>query len=83
MFSIRFASVKDVPLILTFIKKLAAFEKLAHEVVATEEVLKETLFGEKSPIEFYKSLGAEPMSDWTVYRVDERTLEKLACHNNA
>ena len=29
-------------------------------------------------IAFYKSLGAEPMSDWTVYRLTEETLEKLA-----
>ena len=29
-------------------------------------------------ITFYKSLGAEPMSDWTVYRLTEETLEKLA-----
>ena len=28
-------------------------------------------------IVFYKSLGAEPMSDWTVYRLTEETLEKL------
>ncbi len=29
-------------------------------------------------IDFYLSLGAEPMSDWTVYRIAEDTLEKLA-----
>ena len=28
-------------------------------------------------IDFYRSLGAEPMSDWTVYRLTEETLEKL------
>ncbi len=28
-------------------------------------------------IDFYLSLGAEPMSDWTVYRVAGRTLEEL------
>ena len=44
---IRPATVQDVPLILSFIKKLAAYEKLSHEVVATEETLKETLFGER------------------------------------
>ncbi len=45
MLSIRSAKVKDVPLILTFIKALAEYEKLLHEVVATEETLKESLFG--------------------------------------
>jgi GNAT superfamily N-acetyltransferase len=44
---IRPGTVEDVPLILSFIKKLAEYEKLAHEVVATEEILQENLFGEK------------------------------------
>lgn len=39
------ATVDDVPLILAFIKKLAAYERLAHEVVATEEDLRDALFG--------------------------------------
>ncbi len=39
------ATEKDVPLILSFIKRLAEYEKLSHEVVATEEILRETLFG--------------------------------------
>jgi GNAT superfamily N-acetyltransferase len=46
-FEIRPAAVDDVPLILSFIKKLADYEKLAHEVVATEESLRETLFKRK------------------------------------
>lgn len=29
-------------------------------------------------IDFYLSLGAEPMSDWTVYRIAGETLRKLA-----
>ena len=29
-------------------------------------------------IDFYRSLGAEPMSDWTVYRITGDTLTKLA-----
>lgn len=29
-------------------------------------------------IDFYLSLGAEPMSDWTVYRLSGDTLQKLA-----
>ncbi len=44
-FEIRPASEADVPLILRFIKGLAEYEKLAHQVVATEEILRETLFG--------------------------------------
>ena len=45
-FIIRPAIGKDCPTILAFIKQLAEYEKLAHEVVATEEKLQETLFGE-------------------------------------
>ena len=29
-------------------------------------------------IDFYLSLDAEPMKDWTVYRIDQKTLKKLA-----
>ncbi len=43
--SIRTATVADVPLILDFIRGLADYEKLAHEVVATEATLRQTLFG--------------------------------------
>lgn len=32
----------------------------------------------KPSIDFYKTMGAEPMSDWTVYRITEDTLSKLA-----
>lgn len=28
-------------------------------------------------IEFYKSLGAKPMDDWTIYRFDENTMQEL------
>jgi GNAT superfamily N-acetyltransferase len=37
----------DVPLILSFIRKLAEYERLADTVVATEEGLREYLFGAK------------------------------------
>jgi GNAT superfamily N-acetyltransferase len=46
--NIRMASCEDVPLILKFIKRLAEYEKLSEQVVATEEILQETLFGDKS-----------------------------------
>lgn len=43
--TIKEATIADVSLILQFIKELAEYEKLLHEVVATEEILTETLFG--------------------------------------
>lgn len=44
-FVIRFAGEADAPLILQFIKGLAEYERLTHEVRATEAQLRETLFG--------------------------------------
>lgn len=154
--TLRSATSADVPLILDFIKGLAEYEKLAHEVVATEESLHATLFGERPyaevvigehegepvgfalffhnystflgrpgiyledlfvrpawrgrgfgkalltflatlavergcgrlewavldwnepAIRFYESLGAQPMDEWTVYRITGEALERLA-----
>jgi GNAT superfamily N-acetyltransferase len=39
------ASESDVPLILRFIKELAEYEKLSKACVATEELLRDSLFG--------------------------------------
>ena len=46
MIEITHADQSDVPLLLRFIRDLAVYEKLAHEVAATEEGLRRTLFGE-------------------------------------
>ena len=43
---IRSAESTDAPLILTFIQALADYEKAPHEVVATVEDIRETLFQE-------------------------------------
>jgi len=155
-FQIRAATKDDVPVILSFIKKLADYERLSHEVVATEAVLRESLFGRRRTAElalgyfkrepvgfvlffhnystflgqpgiyiedlfvdeafrrrgfgralltyvarlakerrcgrlewsvldwnepainFYKKLGATPMTEWTVHRVTGESLRKLA-----
>lgn len=42
--SFRFASPEDCPLILSFIKALAEYEKMSDQVVATEELLREWIF---------------------------------------
>ncbi len=41
---IRSAEIQDIPLILSFIQELAAYEKLSHQVTASEEKLRKTLF---------------------------------------
>jgi GNAT superfamily N-acetyltransferase len=154
--SLRSATAADVPQILAYIEGLAAYEKLTHVCFATEETLRETLFGarpyaevimadyENQPagfalffhnystfrakpgiyledlfvlperrghgvgkallialaklaverncarlewsvldwntpaIEFYKSLGAEPQDEWTIFRVTDEALTRLA-----
>jgi GNAT superfamily N-acetyltransferase len=153
---VRPAAEGDVPLVLRFIRALAEYERLLHEVVATEEGLRETLFGARpaaevviaeedgeplgfalffpsystflaqpgiyledlyvrpeargrgagrallahlarlarergcgrlewwvldwneSAVRFYRSLGAQPMDDWTVFRLTGPDLDRLA-----
>lgn len=154
-FKFRYATEADVPLILSFIRDLAEYEKMLDEVVATEELLTEWLFEKNKAevifalegdvevgfalffhnfstflgragiyledlfvkpeyrgkgygkgllkqlakiavergygrlewwcldwnqpsIDFYLSLGAEPMSDWTTYRIAGDTLKEMA-----
>lgn len=154
--AIRTATEEDVPLILRFIRELARYEKLEHQVVATEDSVRTTLFGNprfaevligevdgdpvgfalffhnystflarpgiyledlyvrpelrghgygrallarlasvaierncgrvewavlnwnEPAIRFYRSLGALPMDQWTVYRIMGEALENLA-----
>jgi GNAT superfamily N-acetyltransferase len=45
------ATAADVPTIFGFIRKLAEYEKLLHEMDATEELLRENLFGERPAAE--------------------------------
>jgi GNAT superfamily N-acetyltransferase len=60
--TIRRAEAHDVPTILAFIRDLAEYEKLSHEVVATEQVLRETLFGPRSHAEVvFACLEDEPV----------------------
>lgn len=50
-FLIRKAEKEDVSIVLDFIKKLAEYEKLSHEVVATEKNLDKYLFGKEKVAE--------------------------------
>lgn len=60
--SIDPAAEPDVPLLLRFIRALAVYEKLEHEVTATEEGLRRTLFGEKRYAEaLIARLDGEPV----------------------
>ena len=55
------ATEGDVAVILGFIRKLAEYEKLSHQVAATEELLRDTLFGGRRVAEVLIAyLGDEP-----------------------
>ena len=43
--TIRPAQEHEVPLVLAFVRELAEYERLAHEVIATEADMREALFG--------------------------------------
>ena len=50
-FRIEETGPQDVPLILSFVKELAEYERLSDSVIVTEDDLREALFGER-PVAF-------------------------------
>jgi GNAT superfamily N-acetyltransferase len=62
-FSIRQATEQDVPLILSFIRQLAEYERLSHEAVVNEKTLRESLFGPRRYAEVLLGYaGEEPVA---------------------
>jgi GNAT superfamily N-acetyltransferase len=60
--TIRPAAVHEVPVILQFIRDLAQYEHLEHQVVATEAMLSEMLFGPRPYAEVvFACLAGEPV----------------------
>jgi GNAT superfamily N-acetyltransferase len=60
--SVRRAAPADVPVILSFIRELAVYEHLEHEVVATEADVRAALFGPRSYAEVALAcLDGEPV----------------------
>lgn len=59
-FHLRDATERDLPLILTLIKSLADYEKLSHIVDATEDMLRESLFGRRAAETILGYCGDEP-----------------------
>jgi GNAT superfamily N-acetyltransferase len=66
-FKIRQAEVGDVADILTLIRELALYENLLDAVVATEELLKETLFGINSPAEVQLAYAEDGILGFALY----------------
>ena len=66
-FTIRPATVADVPTILELIRALATYERAPDEVSATEEILKETLFGKKPAAEVLLLFENEVAAGFAVF----------------
>lgn len=64
---IRAATVADVPLILGFIRGLAEYERLPHEVVATESRLEASLFGERPDAEVLLAFDADAPAGFALF----------------
>ena len=60
-FTIRPARREDTREILTFIRELAEYEKLTHEVVADEEILERTLFDKPAAEVLFAELDGKPV----------------------
>jgi GNAT superfamily N-acetyltransferase len=61
------AVASDAPLLLEMIREFAEYEKLAHTVTATEERLRETLFGPKPAAETILAYCDEECAGFAVY----------------
>lgn len=61
------ACESDIPLILDFIRQLAEFERLTHEVTANEQVLRDSLFGERPVAEVALAYLAGEAVGFAVY----------------
>jgi GNAT superfamily N-acetyltransferase len=66
-FTIRPATVADVPVILDLIRALAEYERAPNDVVATEETLNETLFGKKPAAEVLLLFEKETAAGFAVF----------------
>ena len=65
--TVRAATVADVPLILHFIRGLAEYERLPHEVVATEARLEASLFGERPDAEVLIALEGDTPAGFALF----------------
>jgi GNAT superfamily N-acetyltransferase len=66
-FRIEPATERDLSIVLRFIKELAAYEKLAHEVTATEEILRTSLFGSRPAAEVVIGYADAEPAGFAVY----------------
>src|SRR5687768_9796424 len=61
------ATEADLPLILRFINELAEYEKLGHEVVATEDGLRQSFFGPHPAAEAVIARAGDEAAGFAIY----------------
>jgi GNAT superfamily N-acetyltransferase len=66
-FSIRNATVADLPIILQLVRDLATYERAPNEVTATEEQLRNVLFGARPVAEVRLAFEAETAIGFAVF----------------
>src|SRR5207237_5450866 len=66
-FTVRAATIGDVPIILELIRALAAYERAPDEVTATEEQLVDVLFGKKPAAEVLLAFENETPIGFAVF----------------
>lgn len=65
--TIRAATLNDISLILNFIRALAEYERLADAVTATEELLREALFGARPTAECVLAFDGDEPAGFAVF----------------
>ena len=65
--TIRQAVAEDTALILHFIRELAIYEKAEHEVLATEETIKQSIFSENSHVNALICMQGEQALGMAIY----------------
>ena len=67
LFTIRPATAEDVPKLLAFIRGIAGYERLTHQVTATEEGLGASLFGDQPAAEALLAFADGEPAGFAVY----------------
>jgi GNAT superfamily N-acetyltransferase len=67
VFAIRPAELRDIPTVLELIRHLAEYERAPNDVVATEEGLREVLFGKKPSAEVLLAMEGEDAVGFAVF----------------
>ena len=66
-FTLRTATPADVPIILHCIRALAEYERLLHECIATEELLRESLFGDRPAAEVVLAFDGDDIAGYALW----------------